>query len=119
VADPKTELSPVAQAKIQHYLAEGGNAYFLGEPNKEMVLNPLISDLGVELAPGTLLEVTYHETPEKLMSHTHYYMVKDLAPQANYNYEQERAEAAQTLDIDQYKDPDEHATKFITHMATE
>lgn len=119
VADPKTELSPIAQAKIKHYLAEGGNAYFLGEPNKEMVLNPLISDLGVELAPGMVLEVTYHETPDKVMSYPPYYPLKDLAPGAHHNYEQERAEAAEKFDLDTYIDKDADYLARLTPTTTE
>lgn len=67
VADPKTELSAVAQEKIKAYLDQGGNAFFFGEPGKQAILNPVLANIGVKLSPGTLVELTAHEMPHVIM----------------------------------------------------
>lgn len=66
VADPKTTFSPLKEARIRQYLADGGNAYILGEPGKQEVLNPLLSDIGVRLESGTLVQLSKHEMPHML-----------------------------------------------------
>ncbi|WP_212004884.1 Gldg family protein [Chitinophaga sp. HK235] len=63
LADPKTELSPVATERISHYLQNGGNMMILGEPGKQQILNPLLKQLGVQLMNGTLIEVSKDEMP--------------------------------------------------------
>jgi len=64
IADPKTNLSAVKQEKIKRYIAEGGNTLILGEPGKQAMLNPVLTGLGLQLNPGTLIELTANETPE-------------------------------------------------------
>ncbi|HVK49947.1 MAG TPA: Gldg family protein [Pseudobacter sp.] len=66
VADPKTTLSPVKEARISKYLADGGNAYMLGEPGKQDMLNPLLANIGTRLENGTLVHVNRHEMPHML-----------------------------------------------------
>ncbi len=67
VADPKTALSPLKEARIRQYLAAGGNAYILGEPGKQEMLNPLLAGIGVRLENGTLVQVSKHEMPHMLL----------------------------------------------------
>lgn len=64
LADPKTTLSMLKQAKIQAYLDRGGNALIVGEPGKQAMINPLLAPLGVQLNPGTLVELSKNETPD-------------------------------------------------------
>lgn len=64
VADPKTTLSPLKQAKIQAYLQQGGQALFVGEPGKQAMINPLLATIGAQLSPGTLVELSKNETPD-------------------------------------------------------
>ncbi|WEK33677.1 MAG: Gldg family protein [Candidatus Pseudobacter hemicellulosilyticus] len=66
VADPKVDLTPAIQQKIQQYIEAGGNALFLGEPGKQHVLNPVLAHTGTQLSNGTLVQVTTHEMPHML-----------------------------------------------------
>lgn len=69
LADPKIELSPVVMNKLKHYINQGGNLLVTGEPGKQSVLNPLLSELGVQLMNGQLVQPTFDETPDKVMSY--------------------------------------------------
>lgn len=69
IADPKMNLSTAMQEKITHYINKGGNLIINGEPGKQYVLNPLLSQLGVQLANGQLVYPTYDETPDKVFSY--------------------------------------------------
>ncbi|THU34761.1 ABC transporter [Niastella caeni] len=63
LADPKTNLSDSAIAKIRQYIDDGGNMLILGEPGKAQVLNPLLQQLGVQLMEGTLIQPSKDEMP--------------------------------------------------------
>jgi len=56
IADPRTAFSAVTLAKIQAYIAKGGNLLIAGEPGKQSVLNPVLSALGVKLMDGTIVQ---------------------------------------------------------------
>ena len=56
IADPRAAFTPVAMAKIQKYIAEGGNLLIAGEPGKQDVVNPLLKPLGVQMMDGQLLQ---------------------------------------------------------------
>ncbi|ARS37832.1 Gldg family protein [Pontibacter actiniarum] len=56
LADPKSAYSAAQGQLIKAYIAAGGNVLFAGEPGRESVLNPLLMELGVRFAPGTLLQ---------------------------------------------------------------
>ncbi len=68
ISDPKTTLSATTQAKISSYLAKGGNAVFLGEPEKQNILNPILNEVGAQFNQGTLVEVSANETPDLIMA---------------------------------------------------
>jgi ABC-2 type transport system permease protein len=63
LADPKTNLSDTAIARIKRYIDNGGNMLILGEPGKAQVLNPLLQQLGVQLMEGTLVQPSKDEMP--------------------------------------------------------
>ncbi|TCC91059.1 Gldg family protein [Pedobacter hiemivivus] len=67
LADPKTMLSATAISKLQEYINKGGNMLILGEPGKQQMLNPLLQQIGIQLMPGILVELSKHETPEKII----------------------------------------------------
>jgi ABC-2 type transport system permease protein len=69
IADPKTTLSPVTLLKTQQYINNGGNLLVLGEPGKQGMLNPVLSQLGVQFRDGTLVQVSKNETPDKVISY--------------------------------------------------
>lgn len=66
VADPKTALSPVKQEKIRQFIAGGGNVFFLSEPGKQQILNPVLADLGVQLSGGQLVQLSKDEMPHMI-----------------------------------------------------
>jgi ABC-2 type transport system permease protein len=69
IADPKRELSAEVQNKISQYLSKGGNLMINGEPGKQYVLNPVLSQFGMQLENGQLVSPTYDETPDKVISY--------------------------------------------------
>ena len=56
IADPRQSLDSTVMAKVQRYIAEGGNLLIAGEPGKQEILNPLLKPLGVQLMDGMLVE---------------------------------------------------------------
>ncbi|WP_165434871.1 Gldg family protein [Pseudobacter ginsenosidimutans] len=68
LADPKSELSETAREKIRNYIAKGGCMFMLGEPGKQQMMNPVISQLGVQLAEGTIVRANRHEIPTLVFS---------------------------------------------------
>lgn len=66
IADPKTALSGVTLAKIEAFIAQGGNLLINGEPGKQDILNPLLAKLGVQLMPGALVQPE-KELPQNLV----------------------------------------------------
>lgn len=56
IGDPRVEFSPAAKAKLQKYLADGGNLLIAGEPGKQSIVNPLLDSLGVKMRNGTLVQ---------------------------------------------------------------
>lgn len=56
IADPKTELSSLALAKIQQYVNKGGNLFIAGEPGKQSVLNPFLKQFDVQLMDGVIVQ---------------------------------------------------------------
>ncbi|MBN9381937.1 MAG: Gldg family protein [Chitinophagaceae bacterium] len=69
LADPKTDLSPAVQHKLKSYIDAGGNMIISGKPGKQYVLNPLLKRLGVQLLDGQLVQPSYDETPDKVISY--------------------------------------------------
>jgi ABC-2 type transport system permease protein len=67
IADPKVILGAATMSKIQQYVDKGGNMLIMGEPGKQYVLNPLLKNLGVQLRPGTLVQLSKYETPDKVI----------------------------------------------------
>ena len=69
IADPRKSFTPAALAKIQKYIADGGNLLIAGEPDKQAIINPLIQPLGVQLMPGMLLEKSKDFPPEMIKTY--------------------------------------------------
>ena len=68
LADPKSILSDVCQEKIRSYIDKGGNMFILGEPGKQHILNPVLRQLGVQLADGVLINRTSSSGPDFLVA---------------------------------------------------
>lgn len=66
LGDPKVELSEVVRTKLRKYIETGGNMLVVSEPGKQDIINPVIQQTGVQLQPGTLVQLSAHETPDKI-----------------------------------------------------
>jgi ABC-2 type transport system permease protein len=66
LADPKMDLTPVEAGKLKKYISGGGNMLIDGEPGKQLVLNPLLRELNIQLMPGQIIQPSYNETPDKV-----------------------------------------------------
>lgn len=66
LADPKTALESSTLAKLEQYIAKGGNLFVLGEPGKHEILNPVLRQLGVQQMKGQLVQLDADETPDKI-----------------------------------------------------
>ena len=58
IADPYGMYSNQELAKIDSYIASGGNLLVVGEPNKQAILNAVVDTMGVTFNPGMLLQET-------------------------------------------------------------
>jgi ABC-2 type transport system permease protein len=63
LADPRNPLSALATRKIEGYLANGGNMLIAGEPGRQQNINPLLKQLGVQLADGMLEQKSDDDAP--------------------------------------------------------
>lgn len=75
LSDPKVMLNDTVTTRLKNYIDKGGNMMILGEPGKQQVLNPIINPLGAQLMQGTMVQISQHETPDKVtpfvtMDHT-------------------------------------------------
>ncbi|QEC45137.1 Gldg family protein [Pseudobacter ginsenosidimutans] len=66
LADPKVVLNDTVTERLKQFINTGGNLLILGEPGKQYVLNPLVKQVGVSLMPGTLVQISKNETPDKI-----------------------------------------------------
>lgn len=63
LADPLMHLSDTALAKLRRYIENGGSMLIAGEPGRQTVLNPLLQDLGVQLADGMVINESRDDAP--------------------------------------------------------
>lgn len=64
IADPKIPFSSAAMNKIRQYIQQGGNMLIAGEPGKLDVINPVLSQLGVQLMEGTIVYDNKEVSPD-------------------------------------------------------
>ena len=67
LADPKVALNDTVTDRLKRFINTGGNLLVLGEPGKQHMLNPLLQSIGIQLMPGTLVQISKDETPDKVM----------------------------------------------------
>jgi len=63
LADPLVHFSETAMTKLRHYIQHGGNMLIAGEPGRQHVLNPLLKELGVQLAEGMVINESSDDAP--------------------------------------------------------
>ncbi|GHT67274.1 hypothetical protein AGMMS50239_30150 [Bacteroidia bacterium] len=56
IADMRTSFTPEEQARLDAYIARGGNLVILGETRRQEVMNPFVAQFGVRFLPGQLVK---------------------------------------------------------------
>ena len=56
IADMRHSLTVEEQARLDAYVARGGNLLIIGEPRRQEVMNPLVAPFGVQFMPGQLVK---------------------------------------------------------------
>ena len=62
-SDLRDSLSGVAMAKVQDYIAKGGNLFILGEYGRSENMNKVTSSLGVKFSDGVLVNENEYTSP--------------------------------------------------------
>ena len=68
VSDPKSTYSQEDIGMIRDFIDSGGNVLIAGEPGRQSLLNPLLQEMGVSFAPGTLLQESKNFEPDLLQA---------------------------------------------------
>ena len=63
IADMNRPLTDEEQAKLDKYIARGGNMLIAGRARKHEVMNPLVEQFGIKFLPGTLVQKHVDEGP--------------------------------------------------------
>lgn len=63
IADMNRPLTDDEQAKLDKYIARGGNMLIAGRARKHEIMNPLVEQFGVKFLPGTLVQKHVDEGP--------------------------------------------------------
>lgn len=66
IVDPKVAFEPALLDSIKAYIDAGNNAIIFNEPNKQDVVNPVLSYIGLNAAPGTLVWKNPQDLPSNL-----------------------------------------------------
>lgn len=66
IADVREAYTPEEIAKIQRFIARGGNMIIACEPRRQPLMNPLVESLGITFKPGIVVEVTEGYAPNQL-----------------------------------------------------
>jgi ABC-2 type transport system permease protein len=66
IADPTVALTPKTLAQIKEYIDQGGNLLITTNPGRQAIINPLLSELGVQVKPGMLVNPTKDLAPDKI-----------------------------------------------------
>lgn len=68
IADPKIAIPPVAQAKLDQYIASGGNLFVITEPGSQEILKPILQQLGVQQEDTPVLEESRDYAPDFILA---------------------------------------------------
>lgn len=66
LAEPKTQLTEAEKTHMEEYIRRGGNLFVLGDARRQEVMNPLTAQLGIQFAPGTLVQPKENDSPSLL-----------------------------------------------------
>ncbi|QEH41416.1 Gldg family protein [Chitinophaga sp. XS-30] len=68
IADPKTAIPPVAQARLDEYIASGRNLFVITEPGSQEILRPVLQQLDVQAGEMPVLEESRDYAPDFILS---------------------------------------------------
>ncbi len=63
VADPRSPYSEAEIARIDKYIANGGNAIIYSEPGKQFILAQVLKKIGIQVDSGMIVHPDPHERP--------------------------------------------------------
>ncbi|MDD3039996.1 Gldg family protein [Bacteroides sp.] len=66
IADVREEYTPEEIAKVQRFIARGGDMVITCEPRRQPLMNPLVANLGITFMPGIVVEETEGYAPNQL-----------------------------------------------------
>lgn len=58
IAEVRKAITPEEMTRLNNYIQRGGNLIIAGEPGRQEMMNPIVSSLGVQFLPGTLVKPT-------------------------------------------------------------
>lgn len=64
IADMKAPMTPEEEANFDTYLNSGGNLLILGEPRRQVFMNPVIAKLGLKFSEGIIVSPSREYTDE-------------------------------------------------------
>jgi ABC-2 type transport system permease protein len=67
IADPRTNFDTAVLVRLQQYIDKGGNLLIAGEPGKQVILNPLLQKLGVQLMDGVIVQPSKQYAPDLVL----------------------------------------------------
>lgn len=56
IADPRSDFTADEFTNYKNFVDRGGNIFLLGEPKRENYINPLLSELGLNMSKGIVVE---------------------------------------------------------------
>jgi ABC-2 type transport system permease protein len=83
IADPRDPLSAGEQARLDAYVARGGNLFILGETRRQAAMNTLVEPFGVQFLPGQLVQLYSDSTQTKNNSFDPDFIVSRLAEEGS------------------------------------
>lgn len=70
IADMNKPLTAEEQAKVDRYVARGGNLVIAGDVGRQALMNPLVAPFGVQFMPGQLVQHNKNDLPTILAAKT-------------------------------------------------
>jgi ABC-2 type transport system permease protein len=83
IADLHDPLTMEEQARLDTYVAKGGNLFILGETRRQVAMTPLVEPFGVQFLPGQLVQLYSDSTLTKNNSFQPDFIVSQLAEEGS------------------------------------
>ena len=67
IAEMKQALTPEEKARLDAYVARGGDLLIISEPKRREFMNPIVEPFGVQILPGVLVKKSENFQPDLIM----------------------------------------------------